>query len=182
MFFLKSSGYSLALGSFSLAVPLLRIRSPACDQVPLFPSHFLCFPCSWSSFQRYPQKHKILLTLLCLEESPRFLQDISAGFLISSRESCQGVASNRAIAPNTNFATPINHRISCNLFVFRLKLVFRQGVLLIHLKIFTSTHDIIFRRNKPVTNEKKLSLTYMSFASWFPPALVSTGSFVILQS
>lgn len=29
--FLKSSGYSLALESFSLAVPLIRIRSPACD-------------------------------------------------------------------------------------------------------------------------------------------------------
>lgn len=116
--FLKSSGYSLALGSFSLAVPLIRIRSPACDQVPLFPNHFLCFPCPLSSFQGYPQKHKILLTLLYLEGSPPFfLQDISAGFLISSRESCQGVALNGAIAANTNFATPINYRISCNLFV-----------------------------------------------------------------
>ena len=121
--FLKSSGYSLALESFSLAVPLIRIRSPACDQVPLFPSHFLCFPCPLSSFQGYPQKHKVL-TLLCLEESPpptprpvSFLQDISAGFLISSRESCQGVVLNGAIAVNTNFATRINHRISCSLFV-----------------------------------------------------------------
>ena len=29
---------------------------------------------------------------------------------------------------------------------------------------------------KPVTNEKKLSLTYLSFASWFLPALVTIGS------
>lgn len=68
--FLKSSGCSLALESFSLAVPLIRVRSPACDQVPLFPSHFLCFPRPLSSFQGYPQKHRIRLTLFCLEESP----------------------------------------------------------------------------------------------------------------
>lgn len=68
----RKSGIALFPEIFGLplAMPLLKVRLPACDQVPLSPSPFLSFPCPLSSSQNCPQNTNSSHFVIHRETSP----------------------------------------------------------------------------------------------------------------